>query len=191
VKHDIVVEGFGYRLRPVEMEDAVFVLSLRTDPELARFLNPTSPDIEDQKRWTAAYFERPGDYYWVIESKSGEPEGTIAIYDVDTASGTAEWGWWIVKHHSMAATESALLIYTAGFERLHMKSLYCRTVADNERVVSFHASCGLETRRILPGYFRGSHDCVEQVQTRERWPESRARLTMLANRLAKKHGTHA
>jgi hypothetical protein len=97
----------------------------------------------------------------------------------------------ILRRGSNAAVESVLLVYTAAIERLRLDTVYCRTAAVNEKVVSFHTSCGLETRRVLPDHFHFGdrvYDAIEQVQSRERWPQTRARLESLAARLASKQG---
>ncbi len=178
MRHDVSVEGVRLRLRPVRRSDAAFIVALRSDPALSRYLHPVSPRVEDQETWLDAYFERDGDYYFVVEGRaSGDPEGTIGIYDV--AGGTAEWGRWVLARGSLAAPESVLLLYRAAFESLGLDSVCCRTVADNARVVSFHTSAGLETVRRIPAAFelRGSPvDAIEQRLTRAAWPATRAVL---------------
>lgn len=180
MRHDLVLEGPAFRLRPVELADAQFMVDLRTDPKLGAYLNPTSPKVEDQESWLRGYFERDGDLYWIIERvASGEPEGCVAVYDVDPEKRSAEWGRWIQRPGSMAAVECALHVYRAAFDELDLEMVYCRTVADNEPVVSFHTSCGLETHARLEGYARlgdETYDSIEQRLTAERWPEVRPEL---------------
>jgi RimJ/RimL family protein N-acetyltransferase len=159
-------------LRPAATADSAFILSLRTDAELSRYINPTSVKLDDQQTWMRRYFARPGDYYWVIErSSTARPEGAIAIYDVD--QGQAEWGRWILRKGSLAAVESALLVYRAGFDVLRLQRMFCRTVSVNRSVVSFHASCGLQTspNGHLKVKLRGrQYDVVEQFVTAANWP---------------------
>src|ERR1039457_4516855 len=47
-------------------------------------------------------------------------------------------GRWILRRGSLAAAESALLVYTIAFEDLALDRVYCRTVSANRAVVSFH-----------------------------------------------------
>lgn len=184
--HDVRIEGFRYALRPVTLDDAAFILSLRTDPELNAFLHPTSPRLEDQEAWLQAYFERLGDWYFVVEElRTGQPVGTVGMYDLE--GDVAEWGRWLIRKETPAAVESALLLYRVAFERLRLERLYCRTVAANAAVVSFHDSSGAEFMGVLPGHFMFSgvrQDAVEHCVRRARWPAIEARLEKLARRLA-------
>ena len=67
MKHDITMTGYAFRLRPIADEDVSLVLELRCDPERNRYINRTPPDPERQLAWFASYYQRPGDYYFVIE----------------------------------------------------------------------------------------------------------------------------
>lgn len=170
MKHRITIEGFGYRLRPVRVNDAQFIIDVRLeDAERNKFLHQISSDVSEQEKWINDYFERPGDYYFVIENRiTGCPEGLIAFYN--EKDGKAEWGRWIVKKDSLSATESVDLLYRAAFEMVGLKELYCRTIKDNVDVVSFHNSIGEKTRCILEKACNLNgvdYDLVEQYATKE------------------------
>jgi RimJ/RimL family protein N-acetyltransferase len=189
VRHDIRLRGHAYEIRPVEMADAAFMLGLRTDPELSQLIHPTSSRLEDQQTYLQRYFDRAGDcYFIVVRSATGRPEGTIALYDINATPGEAEWGRWILRQDSMAAAESALLIYRVGFEVLGLNRVYCRTAAANRNVVAFHTSCGLETRDgvSLEHNFGGvMYEAVEQFMTRDRWPAAQRALDERARGVAR------
>jgi RimJ/RimL family protein N-acetyltransferase len=189
VRHDIRLRGHAYEIRPVEMADAAFILGVRTDPELSRLIHPTSSRLEDQQAYLQRYFDSAGDcYFIVVRSATGRPEGTIAIYDIHSTAGEAEWGRWIIRQDSLAAAESALLIYRVGFEVLGLNRMYCRTAAANGNVVAFHTSCGLETRAgvSLEHNFGGvMYDAVEQFMTRDRWPVAQRALDDRARAVAR------
>jgi RimJ/RimL family protein N-acetyltransferase len=186
--HSIRVECRLFALRPVAVADAEFILSLRLDPELSRFLDETSPSVTDQENWLRDYLRRADDYYFIIEETSSHlPVGTIAIYSLDLEHRRAEWGRWIIRPPHAAAVESALLIYTVAFENLQLEEVYCRSQTANRQVVSFHSSCGLATRSVgeLTATIRGQACSVtEQYLTRESWPRTRHKLDALAARLA-------
>lgn len=188
MRHDISMEGYAYRLRPIRLEDAGFVVELRTDASLGKYLNSTSTKISDQESYIRRYYERVGDYYFVIEKmETREQEGLIAIYDLDDKEKTAEWGRWIIKPSSMAGLESAYLIYKFSFEILGLKSVYCRTIAKNEKVVSFHDSCGLTRNKILKNYAEidgAIYDSIEHSWEKKNWLESGLRLEKLILRLS-------
>lgn len=175
LRHDLRLEGHGYRIRPVDTSDAAFIVGLRTDPELGKYLHATSPSVDDQIAWTQRYFEREGDWYFVIEDVvSGESQGCIAIYNHAPRFGTAEWGRWIIKRGSLAALESASLIYDMGFNVLGLESMYSRTEEANLPVVSFHESLGSEMNGLVIG--PEGERWTEQVMISARWSELRTGL---------------
>lgn len=188
--HDICADGSIYRLRPVTDGDAAKILELRSNPELNRFLHTTSGMIDDQLAWLAKYYQREGDYYFVVERRSdGCCEGVVALYNIDWSTKTGEWGRWILRSGSLAAVESAYLIYGVAFDRLALEGVYCRTVADNVKVVSFHDSCGITDRKILPRQFElagGWHDAVEHCVDYAFWLKLRPRLASLVVSAAKR-----
>jgi RimJ/RimL family protein N-acetyltransferase len=175
------MDGRAFRLRPVEMEDAAFILELRSDRERSRYLHRVSNDLDAQRRWLESYFERPRDYYFAIENRhSKQCEGTVGIVN-------NEWGRWMVREGSLAALESACLIYRFGFEVLELDALYCRTIVENAAVVEFHQSFGLERTRMMQGYFELNGrqlDAVEMRLTRTQWDAIRDRIDRKAARAA-------
>lgn len=192
MRHDIVVEGPTYRLRPVALADAAEMIEIRGgDPERGRFMNPTSPRVEDQVAYLERYFDRDDDCYFVLEqNRSGRAEGLVTICDIgQVAPGWAEWGRWVQRAGSPAAMECAWLVYRAGFERLGLELMYCRTVAANTQVVSFHDSCGLARHATLKHYVTlggTTHDSIEHRLTKGEWPAIDARLRPLVERFARR-----
>jgi RimJ/RimL family protein N-acetyltransferase len=190
MRHDLVLEGFTYRLRPISNVDAPFVLKLRGNPILNRYLHDTSPRLEDQLAWFAQYYERPGDYYFVVERlETGVPEGVIAVYDIDPEEREGEWGRWILQPDSLAAVESAWLIYRCAFELLELEEVISRTVVDNVSVVSFHDSCGINSCRVLHEHFELGDRRVDAIEHRVNsvnWSKIAPHLEKLSQLVAKK-----
>jgi RimJ/RimL family protein N-acetyltransferase len=116
LRHDVGLEGFAFRLRPVELGDAADIVDLRRDPDRSRFIHETPPSVEAQVRWLEDYFRRDGDHYWAVERLSdGRTEGFLGLYDVD--GDRAEWGRWVLRPGSLAAAESAWLVHEAASDR--------------------------------------------------------------------------
>jgi RimJ/RimL family protein N-acetyltransferase len=188
MRHNIVIDGLAFRLRPIDDSDATFVINLRSDPGLSRFMHATPLSIENQLSWQAHYYERPGDWYFVLERRCNRrPEGLVSLYDHDTQQRCAEWGRWILRPNSLGAVESAWLIYRCAFEQLNLSEVYCRTVADNQSVVSFHDSCGISKRTLLPSHFNldgRTLDAVEHRVDGVTWRTLGPRLEQLAQRVA-------
>lgn len=189
MRHDIRIEGFAFLLRPIELGDAELIVSLRGDRRRAPYLHAIEADADAQAKYLQDYLERPGDCYFVIERRGGGPEGLVAIYDVDAERHRGEWGRWVIRPDSLAAVESAWLIYRVGFEQLGLEEIYCYTLVENAAVVSFHDKSGLERAGLHEGLVELEgvrHDAIEHRLTRERWREVSTKLEQTASGLAER-----
>lgn len=185
MRHDLLVPGYAFRLRPVDETDAAYIVDLRG--RSGRFLNRGAASTTEQLAWLASYFERAGDFYFVVETlDEGKREGLVGIYGLDPQKRRAEWGRWVLEPGSSAAIESALLVYRCAFDELALECVQCRTLADNLKVVSFHASCGLEhsPAPVLIERDGERRLAVEHTLSRRNWPPVMARLAGLAARVA-------
>ena len=190
MKHDLHLAGHAFGLRPVALRDAELIVELRSQAERSKYLNPITPSVEQQSDWLKLYYQRAGDYYFVIRRQRDDySEGLIGLYDVDSAKSRAEWGRWIIRQGSLAAIESALHIYGVGFERLGLVEVFCRTLAANSAVVSFHESCGLMRRGLIKDAFEFNgtkHDAIEHFMTRDGWPAVKILLDTKARCIARR-----
>jgi RimJ/RimL family protein N-acetyltransferase len=139
--------GEAIDLRLAEIEDAAFILAMRTDPRLSRFLSPTPNNLDLQREWLADYKtrERHGiEYYFIIESKERQPCGTVRLYDF--RGDSFSWGSWVIRTGSppWISVESALLVYRCGFEELGFAESHFEVRKDNARVVAFHRRFGAQ-----------------------------------------------
>jgi RimJ/RimL family protein N-acetyltransferase len=193
MRHNITITGIAYRLRPIEDSDASFVLELRGNKKLNSYLHATPQNIDNQLEWFSDYYKRHGDYYFVIERlSSGKPEGLISIYNIDDALNIGEWGRWILKENSLAAVESAWLIYKCVFEDLGLQQVFCRTVADNKSVVSFHDSCGITQKKLIPNFFEINNikfNAIEHQVDIMSWVEIKPKLEQLTFLMARRMKT--
>ena len=174
MQHRLSIDGLGYSLRPVQLTDARFILKIRLEyMGRTQYIHEIPDDIELEENWIRKYFQRNGDFFFIIENKiTGQPEGTIAIYDME--DGRAEWGRWVVQKGSLAAAESVDLIYKVAFQKLNLRELYCRTIEKNSSVVSFHDSLPQKRRGILKDFFelRGElYNAVEHYVDKEYYLE--------------------
>lgn len=192
MQHDLHIEGPAFTLRPVVLEDSERIVQLRSDADRTRYMHAVPNDVEAQRQWLRRYFERSGDYYFaVMRNRSTQIEGFVGIYDVrEDEQGTfAEWGRWILRRESMAAAESAWLIFRLAFERLHLGRVFSRTLPENSAVVSFLDRCSPSDRRLVKDCveLQGiTHDAVEHVLYAPDFPKLRAALEPLVVRLAQR-----
>lgn len=187
MRHNYIVEGIAFRLRPVEDSDAAFIVSLRS--ERGEFFQKGAENEREQLLWQREYYDRPNDYYFIVEKKNGSPVGVIAAYDIDLDKKEAAFGRWLIVKSSSAAVESAWLIYRFIFEYLNLSRAYTLTVDENKKVVSFHESCGSGRAGVLScKYFINGRyvNAVVQEVTADMWNDVSARLESLAARMGKK-----
>lgn len=190
MRHDLHVRGFAFGLRPLSLEDAEFIVELRGDLQRSRFLHPIPASVEAQRDYVLKYFERPGDYYFVVERQDqNSREGLVAIYDADFQKSTANWGRWILRPGSWASVECALRVYEVAFDCLHLDEIRSQTYCENPQVVSFHDRCGVPRHGILPGYYNVDGipiDVVEHVLTRGEFPRVRRIMEPMAKKIAER-----
>lgn len=143
-----LIRGKTINLRNVGVDDAPFILSLRLDPRLNSHLSSTDPSLAAQRAWIERYRAEPGQqYYFIIEDHSGQPHGTVRVYDLQPQSFC--WGSWIVHPQAprKAAIESALLVYEFGFFELGFAQSHFDVRKQNTRVVDFHRRFGATIER--------------------------------------------
>jgi len=132
------------QLRTAVEDDAEFVLSLRLDPGLSRFIGETDPSVEKQRDWIAHKRKEKDDYHMIVEGNNGNSLGVVAVYNIDWTQSTFEWGRWILHPDSPKSTanESALLCYKLGFDILGIQKSVFGVIAENAKVRSFHMKLG-------------------------------------------------
>ena len=163
--------GMNFCLRSVNMQDGPDILSLRINPEISRYLNPTTDD--QHYNWLTEQLVRKGDYYFAIENRTSKKvNGYIGLYGIREKS--AEWGRWIVVNNPAATFESILLVLDFGFS-LGLKEIYCRTNMLNSKVVALHKSRPYSKSARLtevdgPVFIRHTVDTIH-------WPKFRQSLT--------------
>jgi RimJ/RimL family protein N-acetyltransferase len=150
MRHNFSAEGFGMRLRPVVLEDAAFIVWLRNLQHAKGRISDTSNDVAAQEKWLRSYFERPLDYYFIIETQRGIPVGTYGFYDFDQ-DNTAETGRWIIRLGVPAALPTVVLVLELAFQTLALSAVRARTVSTNHPVLSIHRKLGFRQTGVQQG----------------------------------------
>jgi RimJ/RimL family protein N-acetyltransferase len=149
MRHSIVIEDFGIRLRPVRLGDAPFIVWVRNLDHAKGNIGDSATDIPTQENWLRKQLACDGDYYFLIESSRGIPVGTYGIYDVENGEG--ESGRWIVRPQVAAAIPSIVLAFEIAFHRLRLDTLRAHTVSTNHRVISLNRKLGFREVKKHPG----------------------------------------
>ncbi len=174
------------RLRPVQMEDTGFIVWLRNLDHVKGKVGDSAMDIPTQANWLRAYFDRPGDYYFIIETLGGISVGAYGVYDLK--DDTAESGRWIVRPDVPAAIPSAIQAFKVAFETLKLRELRVKTVSTNRSVLSLNRKFGFRQTGVERAAQVIGGQPVDLVHFRLEatdWPKIREGLLPLA-RLAEK-----
>lgn len=171
------ISGKNINFREIEVSDAAFVLQLRTDLEKSRFIHKTENNLQKQIEYIQNYKNKDQEWYFIIESKTGEPLGTYRIYDVidndDFATGS-----WIIKNDApdCTAMESVMLLNKFAFEELGFLRAHFDVRKKNRRVCAFNEKIigatiirtGLEAGEEIVFY---SFDKVGHEALKKRYPD--------------------
>ncbi len=136
------IKGKSILLRDVEKSDAEFILNLRLDNTLNKYISKVENSLEKQISYLEQYKVKDNEWYFIIQSKNGEHYGTVRIYDIIDKSFS--WGSWILKKDTPinVSIESALLIYEYGFNILGFEKSHFQVFKENKSVVRFHKNFG-------------------------------------------------
>jgi len=142
------VKQFGLIFRLVEEKDAAFILSLRTDPKLSRYLNSTADSLKQQQGWIRNYKKREKrgeEYYFLFADEREMPLGVIRLYNI--LGKTYTGGSWLVSPGAdeFAAISSDLFLLIFGFEVLGMEQCLIDTRKSNKKVVRYHRMFSRQT----------------------------------------------
>jgi RimJ/RimL family protein N-acetyltransferase len=121
------IRKYGIILRLVEESDAEFILKLRTNSLLNKYISPTSHDLSSQISWIKDYKMREKsslEFYFIAEDYEQKRYGTIRLYNFDKKS--FEIGSWVFDTNSPLgmAVKAHFIGFETGFEML--KAEYCR-----------------------------------------------------------------
>lgn len=90
------LERYGLHVRLVREKDAEFIVKLRTDARLGRYIHATANDEEKQREWIREYQKREAsgtEYYFIFETAAGNPLGVYRLYEITEEAFTS--GSWI------------------------------------------------------------------------------------------------
>ena len=83
------LDRYGLHVRLVREGDAEFIVRLRTDELLGRYIHATANDVEKQREWIKEYQKREAsgkEYYFIFETSAGNPLGVYRLYEITEES---------------------------------------------------------------------------------------------------------
>jgi len=181
MQHSWKAEGFGVRIRPVRLDDAAFIVWLRSLEHTKGKLGDSAASVADQEAWLRTYFAREDDFYFIVETLGGLPAGTHGLYNV--SGGNGEAGRLIIRPEVPAAVPTSLITFDLAYEEMGLKELRGTSVSTNEKVHSYvrkfgFRQTGIESAaRVIHGQ---PADIVHFAMTAEEWSQNRAGVLPIA-----------
>ena len=174
---DFRIEKYGMITRFVNEKDAEFIIKLRTNPVLSRFLHATDSDVEKQKDWIRGYKEREriGEDYYFIFFKDNVPVGLNRIYSIHGTTFTT--GSWLFSPDAPyeCSIAASIMIRELAFEEMgfELEDGYDGVHVDNKQVYKFNKLIGLkETRR----YQNEDGEFISMQMTKEDFEKNKVKL---------------
>ena len=135
------IERYGLKLRLIEPDDAHFVLKLRTDPVLSRFLSKTDGSLKNQVDWIERYKEREllgEEYYFVVMNSQNESLGTTRLSEL--SGDCFELGSWLFSRDSPQGSSIIADVITKeiGFDTLGFDMCKFNVRKNNRSVLKYH-----------------------------------------------------
>lgn len=177
MRHSLTTQGYGVRLRPVEMADAPFIVWLRNLDFVRGRVGDSAADVSNQEKWLNSYFGREGDYFFLVETLKGIRLGTHSIYN---QKGTrAEIGRIVIRPRVPAGIPASLLLLDLSYQQLGLRELLATSVAGNRPIQSLFRKFGFtllsskHSERLIGG---NAVDLLHFVQSSQHWSRVRQEL---------------
>lgn len=165
------IDGHQLAFRNAGVDDAAFILGLRSDASKARHLSRGSVSLADQQDWLRRYETDPAQAYFIITTRADDrPVGTVRLYDPQGDSFC--WGSWIRTDDAPVgfALESALMVYAYG-QWLGFEASHFDVRIANDKVWSLHERLGARRVRSTAD----DHHYVMDAEAIDRLLKSHAR----------------
>lgn len=138
--------AYGIDVRLADFKDSEFILSLRTNDKLSKFIHSTDNDLKKQIAWMKEYKirEKEGIDYYFIYSKNGIPFGVNRIYDISEDNSIGTGGSWLCKRGTNVEDAMATLIIMRDilFDILNLQYDKFDVRKPNKKVQNIHKMLG-------------------------------------------------
>jgi RimJ/RimL family protein N-acetyltransferase len=145
------IENERLRLRLIEEADLPLTLAWRNQDHIRKWFFTSEPITPEQHQgWYARYRDRDDDFVFLVEEREVlcRPVGQVAIYHVDWASRSAEFGRLMIgdlQAQGMGlGREATAMLVDCAIHALNLRRLYLEVLHDNTRAIGIYESCGFE-----------------------------------------------
>lgn len=145
------LDKYGVHVRLINENDAEFIIRLRTDPKLTKYIHDTPADFELQRAWIRNYKgrEAQGLEYYFIFYKDGKPFGVNRLYHMENPEHFTSGSWICLPGTPVEAVlASSLIPRLIAFEKLGRKMEFgvegCHE--KNLKVIKFNLMIGMHIK---------------------------------------------
>lgn len=140
------MEKYGLKVRLATEIDTDFIMSLRTDSELSKFIHKTDSDVQKHLEWFRKYKQRESearDYYFIY-FKDEKPVGLNRIYNIYEYYGTI--GSWLCAPTNEVEVSMAthLFLHDIIFEVVGLDLTLFDVRKGNKHVWKLHEMTGAQ-----------------------------------------------
>lgn len=139
---DYKLEGKYVTLRSVEESDAEFILSVRNNPRISKYLPPLNVTIEQQREWITKQRADKDSFYFLWLSPTDEPIGTISLYNMD--GNHSEMGRVCSIGEPAANVEAFVLFLDFVFDYLKLDYTTGWVYEANKSVIALNNAFGMK-----------------------------------------------
>ena len=131
-------------LTNISIKDVGYIMKLRLNKNLAKYLNKTSRSVSYQKKWVQEYLKRnllKKEYYFKFQIKEKKNFKNIGLGRIiDLGRKNFSFGSWIIENgfSKLLSIESVMSIYKYAFEKLKYKNNKMWINKNNTKVILFH-----------------------------------------------------
>lgn len=141
---NFTLERYGLTVRLATEADTDFIMSLRTNKELTKFIHQTDQDVQKHLDWFKKYKirESEGRDYYFVYSKDGKPVGLNRVYNVFEYYGTP--GSWLCSPDNEIEVSMAtnFILNDIIFELMDLDFTVFDVRKANKQVWKLHNQCG-------------------------------------------------
>ena len=134
------LDRYGVHVRLVSEDDAEFIVRLRTDDKLARYVHVVDKDVWKQRRWIRDYKKREhgGEEYYFIFEVAGVSYGVDRIYNIKDRDFTT--GSWVFSSSSPIglAALAGIITKEIAYEFLELENDYAEVCKNNKTVLRYN-----------------------------------------------------
>ncbi len=151
-----VLETQNIILKPIEVDDLKFLLNLRWDNEIMKYLIHDPISFKTQNDWFNNL--KKTDVVLSIFVKKEEDEiiiGTIGLYDIDYRHQRAVWRIRLSKDFQGKgyAKEAINLLLDYGFNTLNLNKITSDSLSENEAIIKLTLKLGFKKEGLLINHY--------------------------------------